>query len=93
MKSHRTRPTSCPWCHALIDGARPTEDDQPVPPVEGDASVCWYCARLSTFNDDQTLRKPTAEETTEFQQDPAIMEAIQVVRTQGPRDPGRRRGT
>lgn len=86
----RTQPTHCPHCSAFINGATFIEDNEKVIPEEGDVSVCLYCARVSIYLKDGTLRKPTDKEHELISDDPDIFKAVSIVKRHGPRDPGRR---
>lgn len=83
----------CPWCHAFLDAATVITDDENAIPVGGDVSICLYCARVSIYEDDLSLRKPTPKERETLDKDDGISKAISVVKVHGPRDPGRRRET
>lgn len=60
MTWHLTPYSKCPHCGTstpLATGAG--HNNKPDP---GDCTLCIACGRWGTFNDDMTLRKPTAEE-------------------------------
>ncbi len=77
----------CPWCNTPLTHDRDTEGDEALVPVEGDASVCWHCARVCIFTSDLSLRKPTDEEWKELVPDEMISLAVHHAKTHGPRNP------
>lgn len=51
-----------------------------IQPKPGDVSICFYCAAVSVFADDMSLREPNAEEQRTFKKDREIAKAIQNVK-------------
>jgi hypothetical protein len=60
--------TICPFCKNLCNRSMAEESQLPE---NGDCSICLKCGCASTFDDtaEGGLRKPTAEESTEWAQD------------------------
>ena len=56
----------CPNCGKRLDGYTPVDKPGAVP-KEGDLSLCLGCRNLLVFRADQTLRKATFKEYTEFE--------------------------
>lgn len=90
--------TVCPHCHAELDAhsaldhdERPDLDHDERPDPES-ISVCLYCARVSGFNPDMTIRKLTDAEHDEAMAEADVRAAVNVVKRHGPRAPGRHRG-
>jgi len=44
-------------------------------PSAGDASMCLMCGHIMVFNEDLTVREPTAEENAQIRSDPDIIQA------------------
>lgn len=60
----------CPHCGHQFDRASDLKEGRG--PKAGDFSVCIACAKISVFNADQTVRKPTMEEKWRANKDPWI---------------------
>lgn len=60
------RKAVCPGCGHQLDGAT-KPDDEKLKPKGGDVSVCMYCASISFFNADLTLRLVSQEELDGFE--------------------------
>jgi hypothetical protein len=39
-------------------------------------SICWYCAHVTLFADDGTMREPTDDERAELVADPEVTRAV-----------------
>lgn len=74
----------CPFCKRKADGAS-AADGSPDAPSENDLAVCAYCARISIYNADLTLRSPTRDELDEAMSDPDVRAAIRAVKASHPR--------
>jgi hypothetical protein len=81
MTGHEMPGTYCPDCGALIDGAMcPANED--ARPVEGDLTVCIYCAAVLAFGPSMRLvRAP--EEAWEHPHVKPIRDAVKFLRTTG----------
>lgn len=55
----------CPHCDSELTGATDPLDEDLKPKV-GDVTVCIFCAGISLFDTDMTLRKPSAIEAQEL---------------------------
>jgi hypothetical protein len=65
----RLQENRCPLCRHLLDAAS-CVNDQKAQPTPGSPSVCMYCGEVSVFDDKLSLRKPTASEAADFNQNP-----------------------
>jgi hypothetical protein len=72
FKEFITPDCKCPWCGHLFDRTSNTEGDQE--PSEGDFTVCISCAKISVFNADRTVRKPTTAERAQMLKLPWLMQ-------------------
>ena len=62
----------CPHCGERMNGlAGPAGS-----PAEGDVTLCVYCANISLFTEQLTLRKATPEEVGALLRNPDIMQAV-----------------
>ncbi len=61
-KKWRVKPACCPECLHILDGATMMDGEKDAVPVEGDYSVCVYCATPLKFTSDLSLRRLTPEE-------------------------------
>lgn len=68
-------PTRCPFCDTYMDASTVAIGDDDASPTPGDVSVCLYCARVSVYDEDGTLRKPTLPESIGFAEDRDIQRA------------------
>lgn len=69
-------PTSCPHCGRTND--QHAGPDREALPADGDVSLCWGCGGIGLFQVTAlglTVRKPTADEQAELDQDPGIRAA------------------
>lgn len=73
----RTVASVCRVCGERLDAATAAISEHATP-VPGDVSVCFYCATVSIYADDMTLRAPTPEERRELD---ASDEVTRVVRS------------
>lgn len=80
----------CTICGYPLGGTSPVTEPGAVP-KDGDASICVYCGAVAAFNDDGTLRRPTADEMREFLADDVIRQAVRSVNIANAFLPMRRR--
>jgi hypothetical protein len=77
-RDHRLKPVpQCVDCDKRLDGATGVDTDDA--PKSGDFTVCIYCGSIMVYNDDLTLRRPSAAEAWELAGDKRIL-AIQRAR-------------
>ena len=74
----RTPACQCPYCGHVADAISPADGDDDSPPTPDSAiSLCLNCAGILCFNDDLTIRRPTAAELRMLKRDPGTWKAIQ----------------
>lgn len=61
---HRIKPSPCPHCGNVNDGATATRGED-VLPKPGDIAVCAYCAEFAAYDEQLELKK-MSEETLKF---------------------------
>lgn len=61
---HRVKPSPCPNCGNINDGATVTQGED-VLPKPGDICVCIYCAKFAVYDEQLELAK-MSEETMEL---------------------------
>ena len=53
----------CPHCGYLLSGAALLDGSDPLPPEDGDTSICVTCGRVNIYtNGARSMRKATAAE-------------------------------
>jgi hypothetical protein len=74
---------TCPACGYRVDASSfvgEEADDDHVPPVDGDLSVCMACASVNVYAFGATcLRSPTADERAAFSAELEVNAAVQSV--------------
>lgn len=70
MRETRMPPVRCPACDLLLDAASDPRGE--AIPQPGDATLCIHCGFIGVFDDDLTIRRPTAAEQEEFAKDERI---------------------
>lgn len=78
LSQSRTRPTSCPYCHKVIEGATSMADQPGKRPVPGNISLCKYCLELSCYDENMQLEKLQPEALEQIKADPATWEQIEL---------------
>lgn len=68
----------CPYCGKSFNAAANMKNT--VRPRPGDWSVCIACAAVLVFNEDLTVRKPTAQESEQSTTIPQIFKMQMIVR-------------
>ncbi len=73
-------PSVCPWCLREQDASTLVDGEQWVAPVDGDVSICLYCARPSVFTGHRNdKRLPSGRELAEILADPEVVRAVDAV--------------
>lgn len=80
--THRVLPESpCPTCGKQLNGAHMmSQGDDDCVPMVGDATVCWYCLAVNTFDETGRLAKPTKEQVAVWRNDPDTWNLIKKTR-------------
>ena len=71
----------CPYCsktndrHGRVDKIGHTGPSRPVP---GSVSLCVACGGISVMTDHLALRKATADEVAQIQQDPTFATVMEI---------------
>jgi hypothetical protein len=76
-EDHKTKENFCPFCNHQLDGCSQVNGNNFPDP--GSYSVCIQCGNVSVFDDDLSLRKPHAEEESEIQKNPNVLEAQRAI--------------
>jgi hypothetical protein len=71
------KPSPCPLCRLVCDGAMSTGHGQG--PSPGDYSVCLGCGAPLLFDDDLSLRQPTSDELQAMLEEPEYRKALSAV--------------
>jgi hypothetical protein len=64
LKDFHVKPTPCPYCESINDGALAVDGDQP--PKPGDIAFCAYCHRPSVYTKRLDLRRPNIKDKEEI---------------------------
>jgi len=77
MTIHPQPDSHCPWCNRLVTRTSNANQNETVAPVDGDATLCFYCGEWAII--DLSLpnwqRKPTEAEFIEIGEDPDCQKA------------------
>lgn len=76
--------TRCPWCNVRHNATSGLSEGQKDPrdrkvPKPGSLSICGDCGRVSVFEADYFLRRPTAEEARDIEASEGPAELARVI--------------
>lgn len=76
---HHTKAEPCPSCGHLLEAAMNARAGR-KPPVEGDVTVCMYCANPLMFRADLSHRLPTPEEGLALARNPELQRIRSIIK-------------
>ena len=74
MNSTKMKPSPCPTCGGIMDGATQIHN-RPVEPKPGDITICLHCGALNQYDDD--LKIVTADPSVLNELDPIVRAEIE----------------
>jgi hypothetical protein len=75
----QTKSNTCPYCGKENDMAELAQHAESTAPVDGDISLCIGCGEPAIFNDDLSVRKPTAKEYADIMKEVHVQKARAII--------------